>query len=152
MYSFVWRFPPARLDSPSLTMDPRQSAQDVLRCALCRDAVAPLYCNVCHIHLFGNCVAKHFSYKSKIHNAFQIEQFLSTLKCPTHPAKQCELQCEQCNTPICISCISSWKHIGHNQVDIFEALESKKEVLRRDIQKHRKWSEQTLAETDISLE
>ncbi|XP_078322206.1 uncharacterized protein LOC111112037 [Crassostrea virginica] len=119
-------------------MDPRYSAQDVVRCALCRDAVAPLYCNVCHTHLCKDCVEKHFSDKSKVHNVVPLEQFLSTLnypKCPTHPTKQCELQCEQCDIPICISCISSGKHIGHKQLEIFADFESKKEVLRRDLQK-----------------
>nr|XP_022309175.1 uncharacterized protein LOC111114922 [Crassostrea virginica]XP_022309176.1 uncharacterized protein LOC111114922 [Crassostrea virginica]XP_022309177.1 uncharacterized protein LOC111114922 [Crassostrea virginica] len=118
-------------------MDPRYSAQDVVRCALCRDAVAPLYCNVCHTHLCGDCVEKHFSDKSKVHTVVPLEQFLSTLnypKCPTHPTKQCELQCEQCDIPICTSCISSGKHIGHKQVEIFADFESKKEVLRRDLQ------------------
>nr|XP_022308212.1 uncharacterized protein LOC111114220 [Crassostrea virginica] len=132
-------FPPARLDCPPLTMDPRHSAQDVVRCALCRDAVAPLYLlrNVCHTHLCGDCVAKHFSDKSKVHNVVPLEQFLSTLnypKCPTHPTKQCELHCEQCDIPICTSCISSGKHIGHKQLEIFADFESKKEVLRRDLQ------------------
>nr|XP_022294663.1 tripartite motif-containing protein 45-like [Crassostrea virginica] len=114
-------------------MDPRCSAQDVVRCAMCRDAVAPLYCNVCHTHLCGDCVAKHFSDKSKV----PLEQFLSTLnysQCPTHPTKQCELQCEQCDIPICISCVSSGKHIGHKQLEIFADFESKKGVLRRDLQ------------------
>ncbi|XP_022304523.2 uncharacterized protein LOC111111692 [Crassostrea virginica] len=118
-------------------MDPRHSAQDVVRCALCRDAVAPMYCNVCHTHLCGDCVAKHFSDKSKVHTVVPLEQFLSTLsypKCPTHPTKQCELHCEQCDIPICISCISSGKHIGHKAVDIFEDFESKKEVLRKDLE------------------
>nr|XP_022305821.1 uncharacterized protein LOC111112576 [Crassostrea virginica] len=119
-------------------MDPRHSAQDVVRCALCRDAVAPLYCNVCHTHLCGDCVEKHFSDKSKVHNVVPLEQFLSTLnypnKCPTHPTKQCELHCEQCDIPICTSCISSGIHIGHKQLEIFADFESKKEVLRRDLQ------------------
>nr|XP_022304715.1 uncharacterized protein LOC111111839 [Crassostrea virginica] len=118
-------------------MDPRHSAQDVVRCALCRDAVAPMYCNVCHTHLCGDCVAKHFSDKSKVHTVVPLEQFLSTLnypKCPTHPIKQCELHCEQCDIPICSSCISSGKHIGHKAVDIFEDFESKKEVLRKDLE------------------
>ncbi|XP_078321299.1 uncharacterized protein LOC144621589 [Crassostrea virginica] len=118
-------------------MDPRYSAQDVVRCALCRDAVAPLYCNVCHTHLCGDCVEKHFSDKSKVHNVVPLEQFLSTLnypKCPTHPTKQCELQCEQCDIPICTSCISSGKHIGHKQLEMFADFENKKEVLRRDLQ------------------
>nr|XP_022303929.1 uncharacterized protein LOC111111319 [Crassostrea virginica] len=123
-------------------MDPRHSAQDVVRCALCRDAVAPLYCNVCHTHLCKDCVEKHFSDKSKVHNVVPLEQFLSTLnypKCPTHPTKQCELQCEQCDIPICTSCISSGKHIGHKQLEIFADFESKKEVLRRDLQELEKF-------------
>ncbi|XP_078320365.1 uncharacterized protein LOC111112568 [Crassostrea virginica] len=118
-------------------MDPRHSAQDVVRCALCRDAVAPVYCNVCHTHLCKDCVENHFSDKSKVHNVVPLEQFLSTLnypKCPTHPTKQCELQCEQCDISICTSCISSGKHIGHKAVDIFEDFESKKEVLRKDLE------------------
>nr|XP_022305042.1 uncharacterized protein LOC111112037 isoform X1 [Crassostrea virginica] len=123
-------------------MDPRYSAQDVVRCALCRDAVAPLYCIVCHTHLCGDCVAKHFSDKSKVHNVVPLEQFLSTLnypKCPTHPTMQCDLHCEQCDIPICLSCISSGKHIGHKQMEIFADFESKKEVLRRDLQELEKY-------------
>nr|XP_022309168.1 tripartite motif-containing protein 3-like [Crassostrea virginica] len=117
-------------------MDPRYSAQDVVRCALCRDSVAPMYCSVCHTHLCKDCVEKHFSDNSNVHTVVPLEQFLSTLnypKCPTHPTKQCELQCEQCDIPICSSCISSGKHIGHKQMDIFEYFESKKESLRRDL-------------------
>nr|XP_022308267.1 tripartite motif-containing protein 45-like [Crassostrea virginica] len=127
----------ARLDSQPLTMDPRHSAQDVVRCALCRDAVAPIYCSVCHTHLDKDCVEKHFSDKSKVHTVVPFEQFLSTLnypKCSTHPTKQCELHCEQCDIPICTSCISSGKHNGHKAVDIFEDFESKKEVLRKDLE------------------
>nr|XP_022308265.1 uncharacterized protein LOC111114271 [Crassostrea virginica] len=129
------RISSARIDSPSLTMDPRHSAQDVVRCALCRDAVAPMYCNVCHTHLCGDCVEEHFSNKSKVHVVVPLEQFLSTLnypKCSTHPMEQCELHCELCDIPICSSCISSGKHIGH-LVDNFESFECKNEVIRKDL-------------------
>ena len=78
MYSFVCRNPPARLDSPPLTMNPRYSAQDVVRCTLCRDAVAPMYCSVCYMHLCRDCVEKHLSDKSRVHTVVSLEQFLST--------------------------------------------------------------------------
>ena len=42
-------------------MDPRYSVQDVVCCALCKTAVAPIYCNVCHTHLCSDCVGNHFS-------------------------------------------------------------------------------------------
>ena len=59
-------------------MDPRYSAQDVVRCTLCRDAVAPMYCSVCYMHLCRECVKKHLSDKSRVHTVVSLEQFLST--------------------------------------------------------------------------
>ncbi|XP_078311107.1 uncharacterized protein LOC111137321 [Crassostrea virginica] len=118
-------------------MDPRHSAQDVLRCTLCKTELALMYCNVCHTHLCKDCVVIHFSDKSQAHNVVPIEQFLSTLsypKCPNHPTKQCELHCKQCDIPICASCVSSRKHFGHDIVDIFEDFEAKKEILKQDLQ------------------
>ncbi|XP_078310800.1 uncharacterized protein LOC111132646 [Crassostrea virginica] len=118
-------------------MDPLHSAQDVLRCTLCKTELALLHCNVCHTHLCKDCVVIHFSNKSQAHNVVPIEQFLSTLsypKCPDHPTKQCELHCKQCDIPICASCVSSRKHFGHDIVDIFEDFKTKKEILKKDLQ------------------
>eukprot|EP00105_Crassostrea_gigas_P042087 XP_019926235.1 PREDICTED: zinc finger protein RFP-like [Crassostrea gigas] len=126
----------------SLTMDPWNSAQDVVRCTLCRDSVAPMYCEVCHIHLCKDCVEKHFSDSSKVHNVVPLKQYLTTLnnpKCRKHPTKQCELHCEQCDIPICAKCISSGKHLGHKQVDIFQSFENKTEILQKDLQELEKF-------------
>ena len=118
-------------------MDPRHCAQDVVRCSLCKDAVGPMYCEVCHIHLCEECVGKHLSDKSKVHKVLSLTQFLSTFNnpnCQDHPTKQCELHCKHCDFPICTSCISSGKHLGHKAVDIFEALENRREVLTQDLE------------------
>ncbi|XP_052703123.1 uncharacterized protein LOC128179652 [Crassostrea angulata] len=118
-------------------MDPRNSAQDVVRCTLCQDSVAPMYCEVCHIHLCKDCVETHFSDSSKVHKVVPLKQYLTTLnypKCRKHPTRQCELHCEQCDIPICVQCISSKKHLGHIQVDILKTLESKTEQLQKDFQ------------------
>nr|XP_034329488.1 uncharacterized protein LOC117690180 [Crassostrea gigas] len=118
-------------------MDPWNSAQDVVRCTLCQYSVAPMYCEVCHIHLCKDCVEKHFSDSSKVHNVVPLKQYLTTLnnpKCRKHPTKQCELHCEQCDIPICAKCISSGKHLGHKQVDIFQSFENKTEILQKDLQ------------------
>ncbi|XP_052703125.1 E3 ubiquitin-protein ligase TRIM71-like [Crassostrea angulata] len=118
-------------------MDPRNSAQDVVRCTLCQYSVAPMYCEVCHIHLCKDCVETHFSDSSKVHNVVPLKQYLTTLnypKCRKHPTKQCELHCEQCDIPVCAQCISSKKHLGHIQVDILKTFESKTEQLQKDFQ------------------
>ncbi|XP_065924943.1 uncharacterized protein [Magallana gigas] len=123
-------------------MDPRNSAQDVVRCTLCQYSVAPMYCEVCHIHLCKDCVEKHFSDSSKVHNVVPLKQYLTTLnypKCRKHPTKQCELHCEQCDIPVCAQCISSKKHLGHIQVDILKTFESKTEQLQKDLQELEKF-------------
>nr|XP_034316512.1 E3 ubiquitin-protein ligase TRIM71-like [Crassostrea gigas]XP_034316513.1 E3 ubiquitin-protein ligase TRIM71-like [Crassostrea gigas] len=123
-------------------MDPWNSAQDVVRCTLCQYSVAPMYCEVCHIHLCKDCVKKHFSDSSVVHNVVPLKQYLTTLnypKCRKHPTKQCELHCEQCDIPICVQCISSKKHLGHIQVDILKTFESKTEKLEKDLQELEKF-------------
>ncbi|XP_078312157.1 uncharacterized protein LOC144618941 [Crassostrea virginica] len=120
-------------------MDPRRSGQDVVRCTLCKDAVAPMYCEVCHIYLCQECVAKHLTDKSKVHKVVSLTQFLSTPKCPDHPAKQCELHCKQCDVPICSQCVISKTHKDHDVIDIMENSKMKKEVLRKDLQELEKF-------------
>ncbi|XP_052681789.1 uncharacterized protein LOC128162583 [Crassostrea angulata] len=123
-------------------MDPRNSAQDVIRCTLCQDSVAPMYCEVCHIHLCKDCVETHLSDSSKVHKVVSLKQYLTTLnnpKCRKHPTKQCELHCEQCDIPICAKCISSAKHSGHKIVDIFQSFEIKTEILKKDLQELEKF-------------
>ncbi|XP_052706648.1 uncharacterized protein LOC128182066 [Crassostrea angulata] len=118
-------------------MDPRNSAQDVVRCTLCQHSVAPMYCEVCHIHLCKDCVETHLSDSSKVHKVVSLKQYLTTLnnpKCRKHHEKQCELHCEQCDIPICAKCISSGKHSGHKKIDIFQSFEIKTGILEKDLQ------------------
>ncbi|XP_078312348.1 uncharacterized protein LOC144619153 [Crassostrea virginica] len=120
-------------------MDPRRSGQDVVRCTLCKDAVAPMYCEVCHIYLCQECVAKHLANNSNVHKVVSLTQFLSSPKCPDHPTKQCELHCKQCDVPICSQCVISKTHKDHDVIDIMENSKMKKEVLRKDLQELEKF-------------
>nr|XP_022309030.1 uncharacterized protein LOC111114830 [Crassostrea virginica] len=118
-------------------MDTVSSSQDVLRCSLCNIGVAPLYCNVCLIHLCKNCVEKHLFDTKQVHNVVSFKQHLVNSKfpqCLDHPTKQCELHCDRCDIPICLLCISSGKHEHHMKGDILKTLAKKKELLRTDLQ------------------
>mgnify|MGYP003687669511 CR=1 FL=1 len=120
-------------------MDHRRSGQDVVRCTLCNDAVSPMYCEVCQIHLCQECVAKHLTDNSNVHKVVPLTQFLSSPKCPDHPTKQCELHCKQCDIPICSHCVISKTHKDHDVIDIMENSKMKIEVLRKDLQELEKF-------------
>nr|XP_034309668.1 tripartite motif-containing protein 45-like isoform X1 [Crassostrea gigas] len=115
-------------------MDPRRSAQDVLRCDLCETPVPPMYCDICHIHLCKACVGEHLSEFAKEHKIVPYEKRGSTTKCLNHSSKVCELYCDQCDIPICAECTSSTHHQGHTFVYIVKILEKQRSVLQKDLQ------------------
>ena len=114
-------------------MDPEKSAQDVLRCNLCKTGVAPTYCEDCGIYLCEECAGKHLADKSKAHKVVSLLYFLSTPKCRDHPTISCERHCEQCDAPICSKCIASKKHKYHDFVDVKENYQRKENVLKSDL-------------------
>nr|XP_019924001.2 uncharacterized protein LOC105331158 [Crassostrea gigas] len=114
-------------------MYPRTWGQDVLRCHLCETPAPPMYCDICHIHLCVACVGKHLLDESKEHKVVTFKKRGFAPECSKHSKKLCELVCEQCDIPICVQCISSGEHLGHKAVEILKSLETKKEVLQRDL-------------------
>ncbi|XP_052709335.1 uncharacterized protein LOC128184049 [Crassostrea angulata] len=114
-------------------MDRRTWAQDVLRCHLCETPGPPMYCDICHIHLCVACVGKHLLDESKEHKVVTFKKRGFAPECSKHSKKLCELFCEQCDIPICVQCVSSGEHLGHKAVEILKSLETKKEVLQRDL-------------------
>ncbi|XP_055999031.1 uncharacterized protein LOC130047681 [Ostrea edulis] len=117
-------------------MHPQRSAQEVLLCDLCETVPLQSHCELCNINLCVNCAVKHVSDSSKRHNVVPFLQRKVTPnypKCPKHPEKHCELHCEECNIPVCSTCVSSGKHKGHDMSDILEKLSAKTESLQKDL-------------------
>lgn len=118
-------------------MDPRKSAQDIIRCDLCETPDPPLYCDICQISLCKACTGGHILKESKLHIVVPIKHRQPTPilpKCPEHTAKLCELHCERCNSPICLHCITSKKHAGHGVVDILDFIDKKTKALQADLE------------------
>eukprot|EP00105_Crassostrea_gigas_P040006 XP_019924154.1 PREDICTED: tripartite motif-containing protein 45-like [Crassostrea gigas] len=118
-------------------MDPRHSAQDVVRCDVCDTPVPPLHCDFCQTNLCTACVGEHMLDLSKKHQVVPFQDRGSTPNypiCTKHSPKQCELHCEQCDIPICVHCVSSESHKNHKLVDIYTNYEKKRENLQKDLQ------------------
>ncbi|XP_062615943.1 uncharacterized protein LOC134277627, partial [Saccostrea cucullata] len=121
-------------------MDPRTSAQELILCELCKTGALQSHCELCQINLCKACVGEHLSDSSKRHNVVPYKHRKSTPnypKCAKHAQKHCELYCEKCDIPVCITCISS-EHKGHDLSDIQRLFSSKTVESERDLRELRK--------------
>ncbi|XP_061168982.1 uncharacterized protein LOC133178254 [Saccostrea echinata] len=110
-------------------MEPRISAQDVMKCNMCETADAKIRCDSCLVNLCTTCVGTHtISDESKKHVFVKFQSRKSSLYpgCILHGYKQCETYCNQCDIPVCNTCVASDQHIGHDLLKILQVLDDKK--------------------------
>lgn len=82
------------------------------------------------------CTADHILDESTHHKVVPVQRRKGNFEfplCPKHSTKQYELQCEQCDIPICTYCVSSDDHLGHKAADIMKTYKSKKEIIQKDL-------------------
>ena len=117
-------------------MEPVSIGNDVIRCTLCENAVAPMFWENCQIYLCGQCDEKHLFDKSKVHKVLPLQPCLSNLRYPmcTIHTEQCKLHCDECDISVCVKCMSSKDHKNHDVVDIMEYYDKIEEIVKKDLQ------------------
>ncbi|XP_078327847.1 uncharacterized protein LOC111115608 [Crassostrea virginica] len=110
-------------------------AQDVITCDLCKKPTQQ-FCNSCQVSLCSECVIKHTdAFKSMSH---EIAPFLDRKtklvlpECQEHSGQRCEVNCKECNTPVCIKCIGFGPHKGHDVEELTETHENKIRKIKSD--------------------
>ncbi|XP_078330165.1 uncharacterized protein LOC111116726 isoform X3 [Crassostrea virginica] len=103
-------------------------AQDVITCDLC-DKAAQQFCNSCQVCLCETCVKKHRDeFKSLMHEIVPfLERKIQVMfpECREHSGQRCEVNCKNCNTPVCVKCIGLGPHKGHDVEELTETHENK---------------------------
>ncbi|XP_078316029.1 uncharacterized protein LOC111128643 [Crassostrea virginica] len=116
-------------------MDQWSTAQDLIRCDLCKKNIVEMHCDTCLVSLCKPCVGEHMSDESKDH---KVVKFMSRNSnpiypyCSVHPKERCELHCQPCYKPICSACIASEEHKSHKVTKILQIWESKKQDIEKD--------------------
>ena len=110
-------------------------AQDVITCDLCNKPTQQ-FCNSCQVSLCSDCVSKHTeAFKSMSH---EIAPFLDRKTklvlpaCQEHSGQRCEVNCKECNTPVCIKCIGLGPHKGHDVEELNETHDNKIRKIKSD--------------------
>ncbi|XP_078330866.1 uncharacterized protein LOC111117833 [Crassostrea virginica] len=110
-------------------------AQDVITCDLC-DKPTQQFCNSCQVSLCDNCVKKHRDeFKSLIHEIVPfLERKIQLVfpKCREHSGQRCEVNCKKCNEPVCVKCIVSGPHKGHDVEELIETHGKKIQKIKSD--------------------
>ncbi|XP_078341471.1 uncharacterized protein LOC144627693 [Crassostrea virginica] len=124
-------------------MDPDYSAQDVVRCDLCKTTEAQSKCDFCHVNLCKPCIGEHICNEYDQHKIVPILERKSTLiypKCETHQNKNCEYLCQDCDILVCSDCAMSKQHKGHGFLKLEEIFTKSKERIRKDKEELNKMS------------
>ncbi|XP_062599964.1 heat shock 70 kDa protein 12A-like [Saccostrea cucullata] len=136
-------------------MDPRTSAQDVIRCDLCETAIVQKYCDFCHVNLCIPCIGKHISDDYDKHKVVPYREKKSTLiypKCSAHQTRSSEFHCETCKISVCALCALSETHRGHAVKSLSDLFYSKRKGIGKDSEELENLISPTYAEIANEIE
>ncbi|XP_048741974.2 tripartite motif-containing protein 3-like [Ostrea edulis] len=110
-------------------------AQELITCDL--NCLKPVqqFCNSCQVGLCEDCINKHVrSLKSMKHDIVPFTKRTVQLvfpQCTSHSHQRCEGQCQQCDVPVCMKCVTG-SHKGHDVVDMADIIARKRENIKRE--------------------
>lgn len=116
-------------------MDPGFTLHDTVRCGLFKTNIVQNYCDFCHTSLCKLCIEEHISNDYDKHKVVLFQERKSSLIFPTcklHSNKTCHLQCKSCDALICVLCIASDEHKGHDFIVLEDIYKTKKECIEKD--------------------
>ncbi|XP_062611744.1 E3 ubiquitin-protein ligase TRIM45-like, partial [Saccostrea cucullata] len=123
-------------ESLTLVMDPRTSAQDLVRCDLCETTLVQMHCDTCLVNLCKACVGEHISTnETKDHRVVKYQSRNSTViypTCTSHEKEQCEMFCRHCDIPVCHTCLASDQHLSHKLSKLLHVVGEKKDLIRKE--------------------
>ena len=112
-------------------------AQDIINCDLC-DKPTQQFCNSCQVNLCETCVKKHRDeFKTLMHEIVPFLEMKIQLvfpECREHSGQRCEVNCKKCNKPVCVKCIESGPHKGHDVEDLTETHEKNIRKIKSDME------------------
>ncbi|XP_061186767.1 uncharacterized protein LOC133194882 [Saccostrea echinata] len=110
-------------------------AQKVITCDLCDNPIQH-FCNRCQVSLCEECINKHVrNQKSLTHEIAPFKEGNIQIvfsECKFHPNQRCEAQCQQCDVPVCMICVTT-SHNGHKVRDITNIFNDKKKEIQEEI-------------------
>ncbi|XP_048743801.2 tripartite motif-containing protein 45-like [Ostrea edulis] len=111
------------------------TAQELITCDL--NCVKPVqqFCNSCQVGLCEDCINKHVKgLKSIKHDIVPFRKRTVQLvfpQCTSHSHQRCEGHCQQCDVPVCITCLLD-SHKGHDVEAIADIIDRKRENIKRE--------------------
>ena len=113
-------------------------AQDVITCDVC-DKPTQQFCNSCQANLCDTCVKKHRDQFNSL--SHDIVPFLDRKvqlvfpECQGHSGQRCEVNCKECDTPVCVKCIGLGPHKGHDVEELTETYEKKIQEIKAETER-----------------
>ena len=116
-------------------MADKGSKDDSTLCQICNNDNAEMFCAFCESKLCKICVGSHIAEDPQKHKIVKHQDRKRTVvlpKCANHLNERCENFCQECDTPVCSSCVSSDSHERHKFLNILDIFKKKKEIISND--------------------